>query len=384
MLTMTAVRVLSLFRQILLPARYPGIWRYLQRVVVLLLFLPLLLLLQALHWVGFLLDEILFRGYRDVEIREPVFVLGVPRSGTTFMHRLLAHHEEFTTFSTWECLFAPSISQRYLWLGVAAADRRMGRPLGRLLGWIERGLFGWLDDVHPMRLDAPEEDYFALLPVLSCFILVVPFPDAEWLWRLGRFDRDATPAERRRLLGWYRRCLQRHLYVHGPDKRLLSKNASFAGLAGSLVEDYPDSHLVLCERDAIAVIRSQFQSLRAGMRLFGIAENDESFRQNLLDCLKFYYENLDRVRAVHPAGRVFRVPLWTLSNEPRAVMTELCDGLSLTLPASLRAELSAYEASRKPRTERPFTAAGFSRWGIDTAEVLQRFGPWRHEEGLRI
>ena len=31
-----------------------------------------------------LVDEILFRGYRNIEIKAPVFIVGQPRSGTTF------------------------------------------------------------------------------------------------------------------------------------------------------------------------------------------------------------------------------------------------------------------------------------------------------------
>ncbi len=384
MLLITVARTFSLIRQSLLPTPFPGVARYLHRLLVLLLFLPLFLGLQFMHWIGFLIDEILFRGYRDIEVREPVFVLGVPRSGTTFMHRLLAHHDNFTTFTTWECFLAPSITERYLWLGLGAIDRRVGRPLGRLLGWLEGRVFGWLDDVHPMSFDAPEEDYFALLPVLCCFILIVPFPEAAWLWRLGRFDRDASPGERARLLRWYRRCLQRHLYVRGQDKVLLSKNASFAGMAGSLIDEFPDCRLILCERDALAVIHSQFNSLQGGMRLFAVSENDSRFKHKLLDCLNFYYENLDAVSARHPGEQVYRVPLWSLSSEPRRVMEEVAADLKLRIPASLEQELALYEADQRPRQRTTVSGSALAGWGFDAEELGRRFSAWRHDEGLRI
>jgi hypothetical protein len=90
MLLTTGTRSLSLIRQIVFPSRNPG-WRfYVRRLAVLIVLAPPFLLLQLCHWVGFAADEILFRGYRKVQIRDPVFVVGVPRSGTTFLHRLLA------------------------------------------------------------------------------------------------------------------------------------------------------------------------------------------------------------------------------------------------------------------------------------------------------
>lgn len=291
----SGARLASLLRQAVFPVPFPGSRAWRRRVAVLALCLPPFLALQLMHWIGFLLDEVLFRGYRRIDVREPVFVLGVPRSGTTFMHRLLAEDPAFTTFSMWECLFAPSIAERYLWRGVAAIDRRIGRPLGRLAGLIERRVSRSMDGIHPTSLRAPEEDYLVFLPLFCSFILIVPFPEAEWVWRMARFDRNVDQTERIALIRWYRRCLQKHLYVNGRDRTILSKNASFAGMAGSLVDAFPGCRLVICERDALQAVASQFNSLAGGLRLFGVSPDAPRFRRRLLDCLDFYYENLARV-----------------------------------------------------------------------------------------
>ncbi|WP_166805004.1 sulfotransferase [Nitrosococcus wardiae] len=87
-------------------------WR---RALVMVAFLPVFGLVQGLHWLGFLFDEIFFRGYRKVSVFQPLLVLGPPRSGTTLLHRVLAQDSQFTTFATWECLFAPSVTQRLFW-----------------------------------------------------------------------------------------------------------------------------------------------------------------------------------------------------------------------------------------------------------------------------
>lgn len=382
MLLKTCARLAALLWQAVWPRPFPGLLRYLLRLLVLLLFLPPFLLLQVVHWVGFLLDEILFFRYHRVEVREPWFVLGVPRSGTTFMHRLLASDPDFTTFSTWECLFAPSISERYFWLGVGRLDRLVGRPLGRLLGWIEKKSLAWIEDVHPMSLDAPEEDYLAFLPVLCCFVLIVPFPAADWVWKMGTFDRDLGDEERQRLMRWYRRCLQKHLFVHGPDKTLLSKNASFAGMAGSLVETFPDARLVVCERDALHVIESQFNALAAGCRFFGHSADGPEFRGRLLECLAFYYENLGRVQALLPEGRYIGVPLWDLSRDTRNVIETINARFGRALSIHTDKALVAYEGRTPPRTN--VCSPDLVPWGLDPHEVAQRFSPWRHDEEVRL
>ncbi|WP_405230573.1 sulfotransferase family protein [Lentisalinibacter sediminis] len=372
-----AARIAGLCRQILAPSRFPGPLRYVRRLAAGAVFLPGLLLLQAVHWIGFLLDDVFFRGYRRVAIREPVFVLGAPRSGTTCLHRLLAADERYTTFATWECLFAPSITERKFWSGLAAADRLVGSPVARSLTAAGCTALRWIDDKHPLGLAEPEEDYFCFLPLLCCFILVVPFPEARWVWRMGTFDRDMPAAQRRRLLTWYRRCLQRHLYAHGPDRTLLSKNAAFAGMARSLAREFPDARIVICERDAVEVIASQFNSVTDGLRLFGVPTDDPLFRRRLLDCLDYYYRNLEDLRAELPPERIAAAPMEELAADPAGLVRRLYDRLGLPVTGTLEARLGQLEQHR-PHV--PAQAPPLSSWGIDMAEVLRRFAAWTRKE----
>src|SRR6056297_1667917 len=93
---------------------------------------PGFVVLQLLHWLGFVLDDVFFRCWRDAEVREPLFVLGPPRSGTTHLHQVLSQDPETTTFQLWECLFGVSVVGRRLALAFAQLDKKMGRPVVRL------------------------------------------------------------------------------------------------------------------------------------------------------------------------------------------------------------------------------------------------------------
>jgi len=57
------------------------------------------------------LDNFFFRGYRDVEIKNPIFIIGHPRSGTTFFHRLMIKTDEYLNFKSWQ-LFFPALTAR--------------------------------------------------------------------------------------------------------------------------------------------------------------------------------------------------------------------------------------------------------------------------------
>ena len=51
-------------------------------------------------------DDLLFRGWRKTKVREPVFILTGPRSGTTRLHRLLAQDgDKFSYQKLYQSIF---------------------------------------------------------------------------------------------------------------------------------------------------------------------------------------------------------------------------------------------------------------------------------------
>ncbi|MDT8438530.1 MAG: sulfotransferase [Wenzhouxiangellaceae bacterium] len=329
---------------------------------------PAFVALQWLHLAGFALDELLFRGWRRVAVRQPLFVLGPPRSGTTHLHHVLALDETTTTFRLWECLFGLSVTGRKLALALTAADRRLGRPGARLLDGLAQRVNQGMSDVHPFALDAPEEDFLVLMPVMQCFILVTLFPRAEWLWDTARLDRQDN-ATRRRLMRYYRICVQKHLYTFGPDQRFLSKNASFSGMAESLLETFPDAHIIACDRDPLATVPSQLSSLRPALQASGFAEIPAALQRRLIDLLAFYYLHLDRVAQAHPANLVIvdnTALKQRLAETVRAAFAHLKRESDKAFHAALA---TADRASRDHRSAHHY---GLAEFGLDKAELNQR------------
>jgi len=365
------LHLLGLALRALLPRRGAGRAGYL-RPLLMLGFVPLFALVQLIHWLGLALDELLYPDYRRVQVREPLFILGVPRSGTTHLHRVLAEDPGVTTFTTWECLFALSITARRFWLGLGRLDARLGAPLARLLRRIERHAFGALDAVHSMRLDDPEEDYFALLPALACFILVLPFPDSSRLWRMGSFDRDMPEPLRSQLLEHHHRCLQRHLYVHGTDKRLLSKNAAFAPLAGALRARYPDARFVVCLRAPQETLPSQLSSIAGGAKLFGVGAVEPAFARRMIEQLGFYYHNLEQTLADVPVERCAWVTMAQLRGQLGPSIETIYNQLGLTLDADYRARLQ--QRQRHARRYRSAHQYSLAQFGLDAERIEHELG----------
>jgi hypothetical protein len=276
----------------------------LKRILIMSLFLPLLFILNTMHWLGFLLDEILFRRYRKVEIKAPLFIVGIPRSGTSYTHRLLSKDtDRFITFTLWELLLAPSVSERKLWLLLARLDRSLGSPFSRMIRMLERRSASGLDAIHEIRLSDPEEDYFLLAPLFACYLMILPFPFQDIMGYLAFFDDVATPETKKLIMEFYKSCLKRHLYVWGTEKQLLSKNVSFGSMVASLNETFPDCRILCNVRNPLKSIPSHISSMMAGLEIFDNDPRGHEYRDQMIDLQRYYFSHLSEFLPMLPHER---------------------------------------------------------------------------------
>ncbi|MCD6585841.1 MAG: sulfotransferase, partial [Desulfobacteraceae bacterium] len=91
-------------------------------------------------------DFVLFPKFRKVKVKSPVFIIGHPRSGTTFIHHLFTQAGDMAAFTTWQLLF-PAITARKI---VKPIVRFLTRKHSVVLIPEEAG--------HQIALDSVEED----------------------------------------------------------------------------------------------------------------------------------------------------------------------------------------------------------------------------------
>lgn len=260
----------------------------LHRLALLLFLLPLFTVLQLIHWIFLLLDELLFSDYRKINIHKPLFITGLPRSATTFFHRTLARDAQFTTTSCWECIFAPSITQRKIIFFCLKLHKKCGRPLAGLSKVTKPEFIAKFDAVHKIRLDEAEEDYLMLMPLLSCFLLVLAFPESKKFWQLGFFNTKIHKQDKKVILLFYKALLQKHLYVHGKEKIILSKNPAFCSFIPELRHFFPDYRIITMRRDPVKAYKSQLSSIVPTLRFLATARHGRLFAEHFLDLFVHY------------------------------------------------------------------------------------------------
>ncbi len=228
---------------------------HLRRWVIVTFFLLLLSLFWVVVVIGRALDHFLYPDFRRQKITKPVFIIAPPRSGTTFLQKLLAKNRAtFAPVLMYQTIF-PSITIQKIIHSVAAASRQKRGLLTDISAWIERHCFGGWDGMHKMRFAQPEEDdgFFVYTFVTEAIYLLFPYVRA--LWGAG-FADDLPPRQRRRLMRYYRSCLQRHLYLNGSDKILLSKATQLSGSIEAIRSEFPDARIINILRNPVESIPS--------------------------------------------------------------------------------------------------------------------------------
>jgi len=187
----------------------------------------------------------------DVPVPRPLFVTGLPRSGTTFLHRLLSSDPAGRTMLFWEAL-APSPPPE---TATYATDPRIAK-VRRSLALVKR-LAPRLSAAHQFAADIPEEDnnlfVHGFLAGIFGFQFDVP-AYVEWMRPL-----DLTDAYR-----YMRRQLQLLSWKHRGSHWVLKAPTHMYGL-DALLRVFPDASVVVTHRDPLKVVPS-VSSLAAGFR----------------------------------------------------------------------------------------------------------------------
>jgi hypothetical protein len=82
----------------------------------------------------------------------------------------------------------------------------------------------------------------------------------EELWEAG-FQDAQPPEKRRKVMDFYRSCLQRRLHVSGPRKTILTKATQSSGAVESLLEAFPDARF-------ITIVRHPYKSVASHVSVF--------------------------------------------------------------------------------------------------------------------
>jgi hypothetical protein len=318
------------------------------------------------------------RGYRRVEIREPVFIAAPARSGTTLLFNLMARDPALTCMKTYQTQF-PAICIEHLIRNLARLDGPLGGRLSRLVDRANTVVSRY-EHIHRTRLQEPEEDSAIFLAALAepNVNLVFPFGHAmEDRWYVDDFPEP----ERSQVMDWYLGSLQRHLY-DAPGCRLLVKNAHAAGRLASIRQALPDLRVIHIARHPYQTVPSSISLMANGYRaLVGVEPDTTSAEWRAVgDATMEYYRRLLRFEREFPKEQWITVRFEDLVREPMATVERIYAHLSLPMSTeaarAIGAEAESHARHRSRGHAYSLEAFGLTREAVyePLREVFEAYG----------
>ena len=252
--------------------------------ILFLFFYPAFILINRIF---LFLDYILVPEFEKAKVKEPVFIMGVNRSGTTFFHKLLAKSNQFSTSKTWD-LIIPSLSLRKF-LSILSYVLKYFK-----IDQIERKSKG-----HQVKLENIEEDEMLLfihkldsLWVSNHFIPWLKF-DSKTKEFIKHVYRDNSKNENRniRSMLFCKDFFRRQAFLN-KNRPHLSKSNPFIFKIDSILRVFPDAKFVFLVRDPLETLPSYF-SLQENVK-FGNLLSDEEInllrKETYAEIIEWYKE----------------------------------------------------------------------------------------------
>ena len=303
----------------------------------------------------------------EVEIRSPIIVAGLPRSGTTHLLNLMAADSRLRSLPLWESYEPiPLPGERPLENGVNPRYQRCA-DAWRMM----QSLSPLLAAMHPMNPDHIHEELELMGPDFASY-------NYEWLavsprWRDHYYATDQTPhyqymATVLKILTWQdgdRTGAQTRWVLKCPQhlEQLPVLNAVF-----------PDATVAITHRDPVSVIQSAVTMLAYGQRINRAQVDLEALIHYWSDRVLHLLKACVRDREVIPPERSLDVLFHEFMADDLAMVEKIYKRAALAMTETARRELQAFIDDHPRGKEGRVVYDLRGDFGVDPAELRARFG----------
>jgi hypothetical protein len=176
----------------------------------------------------------------EQRIERPIFICGMPRSGSTFLHRILSEDRSNTVVRCWETVYPLPMR------GLSTADRRAAR-VDRHLGHFAR-LAPEMRRLHPMSARSPQE----CTEITGHVFASLRFDTTH---RLPSYRRWLDQTGHLAAFRFHKRFLQHLQHRNGRGQWILKCPDNVFAL-DAIREVYPDARFVFMHRNPLEVLAS--------------------------------------------------------------------------------------------------------------------------------
>jgi hypothetical protein len=297
--------------------------------------------------------------HADVAIQRPIFVTGLPRTGTTALHRLLCEDPAHQGLEMWLTQVPQPRPPRETW---AADPVFQHLQAGFDKHHVENPEFM---GVHYISADMVEECW----QLLRQSMLSIAYESLAHLPTYSAWlaQQDWAPAYER-----HRRNLQL-IGLNDPGRRWVLKNPSHLFALDALLAVYPDALVVQTHRDPRVVVASS-----SSLSAHATEGQSDLFRGEVIgrDQLELWARGADvflAERSRHDPAQFVDVHYEDFVADPIGTVESIYQAFGLSLDDEARAAMATVQAKSRSGQRRPSHAYSLRDFGLTGDEVDARF-----------
>jgi hypothetical protein len=302
--------------------------------------------------------------YAGVSIRAPIVITGVPRTGTTALHRLMAIDSRLQGLQTW-LLDAPMPRPpRGTWERLPAFQRTLAAIEARTAVAPDRKA------AHQSAAEGVEE---------CCIILRQSFTSNIWNcmgWSSATYDAWWQQQSETKAYRYLADCI-RLIGLNDPDQRWLLKNPGHIEHLHEIFALFPDAKVIQTHRDPAKAVPSLCSLLARLHPVYEEGRHDQR-RRNMLRRETHKWANAvakaDAVKAAHP-GQMLDVVHADFHANPMNVVERVYAFIGMDIPTELRAAF-AERIAQKPELAHGIHRYDIADYGMGEDEVRAAFGDY--------
>lgn len=310
----------------------------------------------------------------DLSDRGPdvaVVITGLPRTGTTLLHKLVALDPGSRVLRLWEALSPVPRA-------ATDSDARSGR-IAAAESWLERylELVPEMRTIHSLSADGPEECDALLQNAFASQHLDDMFDARDyshWLYGADLTEEYAGHASQLRVL---------ESSDDTPPRPWMLKSPSHLAHLGTLAATYPGALIVQCHRDPTEAVPSWASLVSAVRRPYA---DDLSPAVVGEQCLQRSVVSTERAQAVRQTlgdDRFVDVAYRALVDDPVAVVAGIYQRLGRPLAKEVEGQMRAFVAGN-PQHKHGRHRYDMARFGLDASRVERALAAYRDRFGWAL
>ncbi len=296
----------------------------------------------------------------NLSIGTPVFVIGLPRTGTTLLHGLLAQDPNNRAPLSWEVMYPGS------YRGAPQAAQQARQRAAKRLGWANR-LAPAFKRIHPIDADLPQECIAITAHVLQSiqFHTTNDLPSYQnWLQ-----TNDQTAA-----YGFHKQLVQ-HLEYGSPGRRWVFKAPGHLFALAELLHQYPDARIIQTHRNPLQVVASLASHTTVLRRAFSDAVDPHGVGQDWTARWALALDRFLAIRDQQPGDNFLDINYDAIETRPLDTIKDIYAWLGWTFTAPAEQAMQQFLAAN-PKNKHGAHRYSLEAYGLDVATEQDRFAAY--------